>query len=307
MSRKHARLLRQVPAYYEEPLPENTSYETVLKMQESGFRMRWSVEVSRLQGQGSWMRLQIGRYRFFSINVKQNMIIMLNLYIYTLLLQQWALADSSFCHWLSLLSFSTNTCLPETKKTAGKILHRFSRPFTPERFNYTDILSMSNNFKDKLGQGCFGTVYKGQLPDDCTIAVKKLESIKVGEEHFIDRVSRNGQIRHPNLVPILGFCSEGSKHVLVNKYMPNGSLDKYIFSDGGNPGLFSWEKISEIVMGTGRGIEFLHGRSDGDIVHLDIKASKYTVGWEFQTQNFRFRASKIVPEDARFHAIVWKK
>ncbi|KAK8490091.1 hypothetical protein V6N13_005218 [Hibiscus sabdariffa] len=298
---KTCKVIAAVPAYYEEPLPENASYETVLKMQESGFRMRWSVECRDCRAKGRGCVYKSADTDFlYKCEAEYDYYAEL-VYIYTALAAMGLAAVIGIFRFILLplviFAFLLHKYLSTRNKKDGREnSSQIQQPFTPEMFNYTDILSMSNNFKDKLGQGCFGTVYKGQLPGDCTIAVKKLESIKVGEEHFINGVSRNGQIQHPNLVPILGFCSEGPKHVLVNKYMPNGSLDKYIFSDGGNPGLFSWEKISEIVMGTARGIEFLHGRSKGDIVHLDIKPQNILLDGNFRPRISDFGLAKLYPK-----------
>ncbi|GMJ03727.1 hypothetical protein like AT1G66920 [Hibiscus trionum] len=300
------KVIAAVPAYYLEPLPlpEKTSYETVLKMQELGFQMRWSVECRDCRAKGPGCVYKSADTDFlYKCEAEYDYYAEL-VYIYTVLAAMGLAALIGFVRFILLplviFAFLLHKYLStRNKNDCRENSSQIQKPFTQERFNYTDILSMSNNFKDKLGQGCFGTVYKGQLPGDCTIAVKKLETVKVGEEHFIDGVSRNGQIQHPNLVPILGFCSEGTKHVLVNQYMPNGSLDKYIYSDGGNPGLFSWEKLWEIVMGTGRGIEFLH-RSEGGIVHLDIKPQNILLDGNFRPRISDFGLAKLFPKMHNF-------
>ncbi|XP_039043939.1 rust resistance kinase Lr10-like [Hibiscus syriacus] len=275
-------------------------------MQESGFRMRWSVECRNCRAKGRGCVYKSADTDFlFKCEAEYDYYADL-VYIYTVLAAMSLAALIGFIRFILLPLVIFAFLLHKYLSTRNKIDYgreepsQIQQPFSPERFNYTDILSMANNFKDKLGQGCFGTVYKGRLPSDHAIVVKKLESIKVGEDHFINVVSIIGQIQHPNFVPNLGFCSEGSKHVLVNQYMPNGSLDKYIFTDGGNPGLFSWEKIWEIVVETGRGIELLHGRSDGGIAHLNIKPQNILLDENLRPRISDFGLSILYPKKQDF-------
>ncbi|MBA0631269.1 hypothetical protein Godav_003277 [Gossypium davidsonii] len=289
---KTCKVIAMAPAFYEESVPVNPSYETVLKMQQSGFQMVWSVECRdcRAKGRGCVYKSADTTFLFkcekeYDYNAEL-------IYIYTVVAAMFLAAIIGFVRFILLplvvFSFILHKYL-STNKDYREKSSDIQQPLTPERYNYTDILSMSNNFKDKIGEGCFGTVYKGQLHDDYSIVVKKLESFKVREEHFINGVSRISGIQHPNLVPILGFCSEGSKHVLVNQYMPNGSLDKYV----GNSDSFSWEKVWEIVLETGQGIEFLHGRSGGGIIHLDIKPRNIVLDGNFRPRISDFGIAKL--------------
>ncbi|TYJ41033.1 hypothetical protein E1A91_A04G183300v1 [Gossypium mustelinum] len=289
---KTCKVIAMAPAFYEESVPVNPSYETVLKMQQSGFQMVWSVECRdcRAKGRGCVYKSADTSFLFecekeYDYNAELR-------YIYTVVAAMFLAAIIGFIRFILLplvvFSFILHKYL-STKKDYREKSSEIQQPLAPERYNYTDILSMSNNFKDKIGEGCFGTVYKGQLHDDYSIVVKKLESFKVSEEHFINGVSRTSGIQHPNLVPILGFCSEGSKHVLVNQYMPNGSLDKYV----GNSDSFSWEKVREIVLKTGQGIEFLHGGSGGGIIHLDIKPRNILLDENFRPRISDFGIAKL--------------
>ncbi|GAY68909.1 hypothetical protein CUMW_267840 [Citrus unshiu] len=85
----------------------------------------------------------------------------------------------------------------------------------PKRYSYPEIIAVTNHFTHKLGQGGFGSVYKGQLHTGGLIAVKMLENSKFSGEEFINEVSTIGRIHHVNVVQLLGFCSEGSKRALV--------------------------------------------------------------------------------------------
>ncbi|VAI39965.1 unnamed protein product [Triticum turgidum subsp. durum] len=109
---------------------------------------------------------------------------------------------------------------------------RMQQMVGPIRYSYTDITAVTRHFRDKLGQGGYGSVYKGVLlPGDIHVAVKMLAgSSNCNGEDFISEVSTIGRIHHVNVVHLMGFCSEEMRRALIYEYMPNGSLDKYIFS-----------------------------------------------------------------------------
>ncbi|KAI3975615.1 hypothetical protein MKX01_017528 [Papaver californicum] len=142
----------------------------------------------------------------------------------------------------------------------------------PMRYSYNDVKRMTNNFKEKLGQGGFGSVYKGSLRNGRSVAIKILSSSKGNGQDFINEVATIGRIHHVNVVQLIGFVAECSKRALVYELMPNGSLEKYIFPrEGKLINLLSWEKTYEIALGVARGIEYLHQGCDMRILHFDIK------------------------------------
>lgn len=106
-------------------------------------------------------------------------------------------------------------------------------------FGYRDLQSATKNFSEKLGEGGFGSVFKGVLPDSTVVAVKKLESIGQGEKQFRTEASTIGTIQHVNLVRLRGFCSQGAKKLLVYDYMSNGSLDSLLFLEN-MPSVLAW-------------------------------------------------------------------
>ncbi|KAI3940086.1 hypothetical protein MKW92_040053 [Papaver armeniacum] len=144
----------------------------------------------------------------------------------------------------------------------------------PIRYSYNDVKKMTNNFKEKLGQGGFGSVYKGSLrSNNRGVAVKILSSTKGDGQDFINEVATMGKIHHVNVVQLIGFVAERSKHALVYELMPNGSLEKYLFpkDDGKLINLLCWEKSYKIALGIARGIEYLHRGCGMRILHFDIK------------------------------------
>jgi serine/threonine protein kinase len=169
----------------------------------------------------------------------------------------------------------------------------------PTRYAFTDIIAVTNRFRDKLGQGGYGSVYKGVvLPGSVHIAVKMLEgNSNCNGEDFISEVSTIGRINHVNVVRLDGFCAEEIRRALVYEYMPHGSLDKYIFSAEKS---FSWDKLNEIALGIARGINYLHQGCDMQILHFDIKPHNILVDNNFVPKVTDFGLAKLYPRGESF-------
>uniref|UniRef100_A0A6I9QLD2 Rust resistance kinase Lr10 n=2 Tax=Elaeis guineensis var. tenera TaxID=51953 RepID=A0A6I9QLD2_ELAGV len=119
-------------------------------------------------------------------------------------------------------------------------------------------------------------------------------------EEFINEVSTIGRIHHVNVVQLVGFSSEGSKRALVYEYMPNGSLDKYIFSPSGTrhrPSYFTWDKLNDIALGVARGIDYLHRGCDMQILHFDIKPQNILLDQNFTPKISDFGLAKLYPKE----------
>uniref|UniRef100_A0A7N2LFF0 non-specific serine/threonine protein kinase n=1 Tax=Quercus lobata TaxID=97700 RepID=A0A7N2LFF0_QUELO len=140
----------------------------------------------------------------------------------------------------------------------------------PIRYSYPEIRKMTNGFTEKLGEGGFAIVFKEKLRSGHLVAIKMLDKSKANGQDFVGEVATIGRIPHINVVQLIGFCVEGPKCALIYEFMPNVSLDKYVFSQEGSIPL-SIEKIYEISLGVGRGIEYLHQGCDMQILHFDIK------------------------------------
>ncbi|KAL9342870.1 hypothetical protein Peur_063301 [Populus x canadensis] len=138
-----------------------------------------------------------------------------------------------------------------------KFLQSHDNDLMPIRYTYSEIKKITNGFKDKLGEGGFGSVYKGKLRSGRFAAVKILGKSKSNGQDFINEVATIGRIHHVNVVQLIGYTVEGLKRALIYEFMPNGSLEKYIFSREGSVPL-SNEKMYEISLGVARGIEYLH-------------------------------------------------
>ncbi|XP_039026673.1 G-type lectin S-receptor-like serine/threonine-protein kinase At4g27290 isoform X2 [Hibiscus syriacus] len=133
----------------------------------------------------------------------------------------------------------------------------------------TDTFSLNN----KLGEGGFGPVYKGTLPNGHEIAVKRLsKSSGQGLTEFKNEVKLIAKLQHRNLVRLLGCCIHGDERMLVYEYMPNRSLDSFIF-DQTRRRVLTWSKRFRIICGIARGLLYLHQDSRLRIIHRDLKSS----------------------------------
>ncbi|KAK2633133.1 hypothetical protein EUGRSUZ_L00531 [Eucalyptus grandis] len=172
--------------------------------------------------------------------------------------------------------------------------------FLPIRYSYSNIKKITKNLKHKLGEGGYGSVYKGTLRSGNEVAIKILEQSKADGQDFISEVATIGRIHHVNVVQLIGYCFEGSKQALVYDFMSNGSLDKHIFTDEGNKFL-DYRKIYEIALGVARGIEYLHCGCDMQILHFDIKPHNILLDENFTPKVSDFGLARLYPTD---HSIV---
>ncbi|XP_068329455.1 LEAF RUST 10 DISEASE-RESISTANCEUS RECEPTOR-LIKE PROTEIN KINASE-like 2.3 [Pyrus communis] len=168
--------------------------------------------------------------------------------------------------------------------------------FMPIRYSYSDVKRMTNKFKDKLGQGGYGSVFKGKLRSGRFVAIKLLGKPKNNGQDFTSEVATIGRIHHVNVVQLVGYCVEGSKRALVYDFMPNSSLDKYIYSKEGSIPL-SCKKMYEIAFGVARGIEYLHQGCDMQILHFDIKPHNILLDKNFNPKISDFGLAKLYPVD----------
>ncbi|XP_042032474.1 rust resistance kinase Lr10-like [Salvia splendens] len=129
---------------------------------------------------------------------------------------------------------------------------------------------MTKGFQDKLGQGGYGSVYKGKLRSGLHVAVKLLGKSERKGQDFMNEIATIGRIHHVNVVKLAGYCAHGSKLALVFDFMTNGSLEKYLFNRD-NMKTLNWDTKFEIAVGVARGIEYLHRGCDIQILHFDIK------------------------------------
>ncbi|KAF8112874.1 hypothetical protein N665_0059s0012 [Sinapis alba] len=170
----------------------------------------------------------------------------------------------------------------------------------PVQFSYRELQRCTKSFKEKLGAGGFGTVYRGVLSNRTVVAVKQLEGIEQGEKQFRMEVATISSTHHLNLVRLIGFCSEGRHRLLVYEFMRNGSLDSFLFTTTDSEKLLTWEYRFNIALGTAKGITYLHEECRDCIVHCDIKPENILVDDNYTAKVSDFGLAKLLnPKDNR--------
>ncbi|KAL0282253.1 UNVERIFIED_CONTAM: Rust resistance kinase Lr10 [Sesamum radiatum] len=171
------------------------------------------------------------------------------------------------------------------------------RALKPTRFSYSDIRRITNQFSEKLGEGGFGIVYKGKLSNEINVAVKVLNNSNGNGEEFVNEVGTIGRIHHINVVRLVGFCAEGFRRVLVYEFLPNDSLEKFIFQAGLKRNSLGWPKLQDIALGIARGIEYLHQGCDQQILHFDIKPHNILLDHNFIPKICDFGLAKLCSKE----------
>ncbi|MED6144316.1 hypothetical protein PIB30_014664 [Stylosanthes scabra] len=191
-----------------------------------------------------------------------------------------------------------DTCLMKKEKQA--IIEKFLgdyRAQKPTRYSYAEIKRITNNFGDKLGEGAYGTVFKGSISKEFTVAVKMLNNSQGNGEEFVNEVGIIGRIHHVNIVRLVGFCADGFRRALIYEFLPNSSLQKFINSPDNKQNFLGWKKLQEISLGVAKGIEYLHQGCDQRILHFDIKPQNVLLDNNFAPKICDFGLAKLCSKD----------
>jgi hypothetical protein len=173
-------------------------------------------------------------------------------------------------------------------------------------FSHSELRAATNNFSERLGGGGFGSVYRGVVNNNgqttLQVAVKKLEGLRQGEKQFRAEVNTLGLIQHVNLVRLVGFCASGNDtKLLVYEYMPNSSLDAYLFrpssSAGAERSCLPWSDRYGVMLGIARGLAYLHEGCRECIIHCDVKPENVLLDTDLTPKIADFGMAKLVGRD----------
>ncbi|KAK8923625.1 putative receptor-like protein kinase [Platanthera zijinensis] len=164
-------------------------------------------------------------------------------------------------------------------------------------FTLRDLEHATNRFSKEniIGEGGYGVVYRGRLSNGTEVAVKKiLNNMGQAEKEFRVEVEAIGNVRHKNLVRLLGYCVEGIDRMLVYEYVNNGNLEQWLHGAMRKHGVLSWESRMKVILGTAKALSYLHEGIEPKVVHRDIKSSNILIDDEFNGKVSDFGLAKLL-------------
>ncbi|KAJ0676485.1 putative protein kinase RLK-Pelle-LRR-Xa family [Helianthus annuus] len=169
----------------------------------------------------------------------------------------------------------------------------FQKPIVKIKLN--DILLATNNFSSSNIEITTrtGVCYRAMLQDGSVLAIKRLSACKINEKQFRSEINRLGQLRQPNLVPLLGFCVVEDEKLLVYKHMPNGSLNTLLHGNAGNVDL-DWPLRLKIGIGAASGLAWLHHVCEPPYLHQNISSNVVLVDDDFEARIIDFGIARLV-------------
>ncbi|KAH6759060.1 Protein kinase superfamily protein [Perilla frutescens var. frutescens] len=169
-------------------------------------------------------------------------------------------------------------------------------------FTFKDLALATQNFREAnlIGEGGFGSVYKGRLESGLLVAVKQLnlEGLQ-GNQEFIVEVLMLSLLHHPNLVNLIGYCTDGDQRLLVYEFMQMGSLENHLFEPVQMP--LSWSTRLKIAVGAAHGLEYLHCKATPPVIYRDLKSSNILLDKDFNAKLSDFGLAKLGPVGDNTH------
>ncbi|MBA0641164.1 hypothetical protein Goklo_025745, partial [Gossypium klotzschianum] len=165
-------------------------------------------------------------------------------------------------------------------------------------YTYKELRTATEDFSpvNKIGEGGFGSVYKGRLKNGNIAAIKVLSAeSRQGVREFVTEIKVISEIEHENLVKLYGCCVEDNHRILVYNYLENNSLSQTLLGSGHSNIQFNWRTRSKICIGIARGLAFLHEEVRPYIVHRDIKASNILLDKDLTPKISDFGLAKLIP------------
>ncbi|KAK9946465.1 hypothetical protein M0R45_011930 [Rubus argutus] len=157
-----------------------------------------------------------------------------------------------------------------------------------KRFSYAELKKATRGFREEIGRGAGGVVYKAVLADHRVAAIKMLNETNHGEGEFLAEANTIGRLNHMHLIEMWGYCSEGKHRILVYEYMEHGSLAQKLASNA-----LDWEKRFQIAVGTAKGLAYLHEECLEWVLHCDVKPQNILLDSNYQPKVADFGLSKL--------------
>ncbi|KAI7743710.1 hypothetical protein M8C21_014976 [Ambrosia artemisiifolia] len=189
-------------------------------------------------------------------------------------------------------------CFGKRAFPAGGVDRELSDVENVRTYTYKEMRVATEDFRpeNKIGQGGFGSVYKGTLKDGSLVAIKVLSAeSSQGLKEFLTEITVISDIQHENLVKLHGYCVEGNSRILVYGYLENGSLDQTLLGSGQCSINFTWEVRKKICIGVTKGLAYLHEEVQPHVIHRDIKASNILLDEHFTPKISDFGLAKLFP------------
>lgn len=193
--------------------------------------------------------------------------------------------------------FHTEKSLPPSNELVPPVMNSSSQTES-QVFTFKQLQAATSNFSSNnvIGNGGFGSVYKGVLQDGSKVAVKQLDQAsKQGEQEFRVEVDVLSCLHSPYLLALIGYCADHDHRLLVYEFMPNGSLQEHLYSDGcpSNPPKLDWETRMRIALDAARGLEYLHECIDPPVIHRDFKSSNILLDRNYHAKVSDFGLAKL--------------
>ncbi|BBN09272.1 hypothetical protein MPTK1_4g18380 [Marchantia polymorpha subsp. ruderalis] len=163
-------------------------------------------------------------------------------------------------------------------------------------FSLAEVQHATNGYEKKIGQGGFGLVYYGKLPDGSEVAVKvNSEKSGQGTTEFINEVSLLSRVHHRSLVSLVGYCEESGQQILVYEYMSKGTLREHLYGKD-MKGTLTWTERLNIAIDAAKGLEYLHNDCSPKIIHRDINSNNILLNGKLMSKVADFGISKLAPD-----------
>ncbi|CAJ2673033.1 unnamed protein product [Trifolium pratense] len=179
----------------------------------------------------------------------------------------------------------------------------------PKKYKLKELMIATSDFsrRNKLGEGGFGTVYKGILENNKEIAVKRVsENSRQGKQEFIAEVTTIGSLHHKNLVKLVGWCYESKELLLVYEFMPNGSLDKYLFNQSSElefqySKVLDWKTRYCVIRDVAQALDYLHNGCEKRVLHRDVKSSNIMLDLDYIAKLGDFGLARTIQKRNETH------